>query len=70
VTIVLRCPWTPSVANAIRSLIFPPNQLVTQELAYSHGVSGYRNFYEAPEALTAAQHAAISSWASEAVAAR
>ncbi len=53
--------------DAIMSLIFPANQLVTQELAYIHGVSGYPNFYQAPEALAVLQHAAISSWASGAV---
>ena len=55
--------------NAIMALIFPANQLATQESAYIHGVSGYPNFYQAPESLAVAQHAAISSWAAGAVAA-
>jgi pimeloyl-ACP methyl ester carboxylesterase len=53
--------------DAIMALIFPANQLAAQESAYIRGVSGYPNFYQAPEALAVAQHAAISSWASGAV---
>jgi pimeloyl-ACP methyl ester carboxylesterase len=49
--------------DAIMALIFPANQLVAQESAYIRGVSGYPNFYQAPEALAVAQHAAISGWA-------
>lgn len=55
--------------GAIMALIFPANQLEAQESAYVRGVSGYPSFYQAPEALAVAQHAAISSWASGAVAA-
>jgi len=55
--------------DAIMRLIFPPNQLVAQESAYIHGVSGYPNFYQAPVGLAVAQHAAIDGWASGAVAA-
>ena len=55
--------------DEIMALIFPANQLATQESAYIHGVSGYPNFYQAPEAMAVAQHAAISSWAAGAVAA-
>jgi pimeloyl-ACP methyl ester carboxylesterase len=55
--------------NAIMALIFPANQLAAQESAYIRGVSGYPDFYQAPEALAVAQHAAISSWASGSVAA-
>jgi len=54
---------------AIMALIFPANQLATQQAAYIRGVSGYPGFYQAPEALAVAQHAAISSWAVGAVAA-
>ena len=54
--------------DAIMALIFPANQLATQESAYIKGVSGYPNFYQAPEALAVAQHAAISGWATGAVA--
>jgi pimeloyl-ACP methyl ester carboxylesterase len=53
--------------NAIMALIFPANQLAAQESAYIKGVSGYPNFYQAPEGLAVAQHAAISDWASGAV---
>ena len=49
--------------DAIMALIFPANQLAVQESAYIQGVSGYPNFYQAPEALAVAQHAAISNWA-------
>ena len=55
--------------DAIMALIFPANQLAAQESAYISGVSGYPDFYQAPESLAVAQHAAISSWASGAVAA-
>jgi len=55
--------------NAIMALIFPANQLAAQESAYIHGVSGYPNFYQAPETLAVAQHVAISSWAAGDVAA-
>ena len=55
--------------DVIMALIFPANQLVAQESAYIHGVSGYPNFYQAPEAFAVAQHAAISSWATGTVAA-
>jgi len=54
---------------AIMALIFPADQVVAQESAYIKGVSGYPNFYPAPEALAVAQHAAIVRWASGAVAA-
>ena len=53
--------------GAIMALIFPANQLATQESAYIKGVSGYPNFYQAPGALAVAQHAAISGWATGAV---
>jgi pimeloyl-ACP methyl ester carboxylesterase len=53
--------------DAIMALLFPANQLVVQESAYIRGVSGYPNFYQAPEALAVAQHAAISRWARGAV---
>jgi len=53
--------------NAIMALIFPANQLATQESAYISGVSGYPHFYQAPEALAVAQHAAITRWATGAV---
>jgi len=53
--------------NAIMALIFPANQLAAQESAYIRGVSGYPRFYQAPEALAVAQHAAISSWATGAI---
>jgi pimeloyl-ACP methyl ester carboxylesterase len=55
--------------EAIMALIFPANQLATQASAYVRGVSGYPSFYQAPEALAVAQHAAISSWATGGVAA-
>jgi pimeloyl-ACP methyl ester carboxylesterase len=53
--------------KAIMALIFPANQLAVQEAAYIRGVSGYPNFYQAPESLAVAQHAAISRWARGAV---
>lgn len=55
--------------DAIMALIFPANQLAAQESAYTGGVSAYPNFYQAPEALAVAQHAAISRWADGAVSA-
>jgi pimeloyl-ACP methyl ester carboxylesterase len=55
--------------KAIMALIFPANQLAVQEAAYIRGVSGYPNFYQAPESLALAQHLAISRWARGAVAA-
>jgi len=55
--------------DGIMALIFPADELAAQEAAYISGVSGYPNFYQAPEALAVAQHAAISSWATGTVAA-
>ena len=55
--------------DAIMALILPANQLAAQESAYTGGVSAYPNFYQAPEALAVAQHAAISRWADGAVSA-
>jgi pimeloyl-ACP methyl ester carboxylesterase len=55
--------------NAIMALIFPADQLAAQESAYIRGVSGYPGFYQAPESLAVAQHAAISSWAAGSAAA-
>ena len=55
--------------DAIMALIFPANQLAAQESAYISGVSGYPNFYQAPETRAVAQHAAISAWARGTVAA-